>query len=161
MPPVPPNWKPGGYLDRLPKDPWGQPYQYLNPGLRGEIDVYSFGADGQPGGTGNDADIGSWVTVIRTPAPTRSRARAYGFTLIELLVVLVIIGLAAGLVVLNIGRDEHRTAEREAKRLAGALEHAAASAQWRGGDARRVGRWRKLSFLAPRRGRSLERDRRR
>jgi len=59
-PPPPPNWKPNGYLDRLPKDPWGQPYQYLNPGLRGEIDVYSFGADGQPGGTGIDADIGSW-----------------------------------------------------------------------------------------------------
>ena len=60
QPPVPPNWKPNGYLERLPKDPWGQPYQYLNPGLRGEIDVYSFGADGQPGGTGIDADIGSW-----------------------------------------------------------------------------------------------------
>ena len=59
-PPPPPNWKPNGYLDRLPKDPWGQQYQYLNPGLRGEIDVFSFGADGQPGGTGNDADIGSW-----------------------------------------------------------------------------------------------------
>ncbi len=58
--PVPPNWKPNGYLERLPKDPWGQPYQYLSPGLRGEIDVYSFGADGQPGGTGIDADIGSW-----------------------------------------------------------------------------------------------------
>src|SRR6516164_4457131 len=51
-PPVPPNWKPNGYLERLPKDPWGHPYQYLNPGLRGEIDVFSFGADGQPGGTG-------------------------------------------------------------------------------------------------------------
>ena len=59
-PPVPPNWKPGGYLERLPKDPWKNPYQYLNPGLKGEIDVFSFGADGQPGGTGNDADIGSW-----------------------------------------------------------------------------------------------------
>ncbi|MEO8848552.1 MAG: type II secretion system major pseudopilin GspG [Casimicrobiaceae bacterium] len=59
-PPVPPNWKPGGYLERLPKDPWGSPYQYLNPGLKGEIDVYSFGADRQPGGSGNDADIGSW-----------------------------------------------------------------------------------------------------
>jgi len=58
--PVPANWKPNGYLERLPKDPWGQPYQYLNPGLRGEIDVYSFGADGQPGGTGVDADVGSW-----------------------------------------------------------------------------------------------------
>lgn len=60
LPPVPPNWKPNGYIERLPKDPWGQPYQYLNPGLRGEIDVYSFGADGQPGGAGIDADIGSW-----------------------------------------------------------------------------------------------------
>lgn len=58
--PVPPNWKPGGYLERLPRDPWGNPYQYLNPGLRGEIDVFSFGADGQPGGDGFDADIGSW-----------------------------------------------------------------------------------------------------
>jgi general secretion pathway protein G len=58
--PIPPNWKPNGYLERLPKDPWGQPYQYLNPGLHGEIDVFSFGADGQAGGTGVDADIGSW-----------------------------------------------------------------------------------------------------
>ena len=58
--PVPPNWKPNGYLERLPKDPWGHPYQYLNPGLRGEIDVFSFGADGQPGGTGIDAEVGSW-----------------------------------------------------------------------------------------------------
>ena len=58
--PIPPNWKPNGYLDRLPKDPWGNPYQYLNPGLHAEIDVFSFGADGQPGGTGIDADIGSW-----------------------------------------------------------------------------------------------------
>jgi general secretion pathway protein G len=60
QPPVPPNWKPNGYLERLPKDPWGHAYQYLNPGLKGEIDVYSFGRDGQPGGTGADADIGSW-----------------------------------------------------------------------------------------------------
>jgi general secretion pathway protein G len=58
--PVPPNWKPNGYLERLPKDPWGHPYQYLSPGLRGEIDVYTLGADGQPGGTGIDAEIGSW-----------------------------------------------------------------------------------------------------
>jgi general secretion pathway protein G len=48
------------YLERLPKDPWGQPYQYLNPGLHGEIDVFSFGADGQPGGSSIDTDIGSW-----------------------------------------------------------------------------------------------------
>lgn len=54
------GWKSGGYLDRLPNDPWGNPYQYLSPGLKGEIDVFSLGADGQPGGAGNDADIGSW-----------------------------------------------------------------------------------------------------
>ena len=58
--PVPPNWKAGGYLDRLPRDPWGNPYQYLQPGLHGEIDVFSLGADGQPGGSGLDADVGSW-----------------------------------------------------------------------------------------------------
>ena len=56
--PAAPNWKP--YLDKLPADPWGKPYQYLNPGLKGEIDVFSFGGDGQAGGEGNDADIGSW-----------------------------------------------------------------------------------------------------
>jgi len=55
------NWKPGGYLQQLPNDPWGNPYQYLNPGAHGEIDIYSFGADGQPGGEGVDADIGNWV----------------------------------------------------------------------------------------------------
>jgi general secretion pathway protein G len=55
---VPPNWKP--YLDKLPADPWGRPYQYLSPGVRGEIDVFSFGADGAAGGEGKDADIGSW-----------------------------------------------------------------------------------------------------
>ena len=58
--PAPANWKAGGYVERLPKDPWGNPYQYLNPGVRGEIDVFSLGADGAPGGEGNNADIGSW-----------------------------------------------------------------------------------------------------
>ena len=56
--PVPPNWRP--YLDKLPSDPWGRPYQYINPGLKGEVDVLSLGADGQAGGEGRDADIGSW-----------------------------------------------------------------------------------------------------
>ena len=56
--PVPPNWK--SYLDQLPNDPWGRPYVYLNPGIKGEIDVMSFGADGQAGGEGKNADIGSW-----------------------------------------------------------------------------------------------------
>ena len=56
--PVPTNWK--QYLDRIPKDPWGNVYLYLNPGVRGEIDVFSLGADAQPGGGGPDTDIGSW-----------------------------------------------------------------------------------------------------
>ena len=55
---IPSNWKP--YLDKLPNDPWGRPYQFLNPGVKGEIDVMSFGADGQPGGEGKNADVGSW-----------------------------------------------------------------------------------------------------
>lgn len=59
--PLPPNWKNGGYIERLPKDPWGNEYRYLNPGTHGEIDVYSVGADGEPGGEGIDADIGSWA----------------------------------------------------------------------------------------------------
>ncbi len=59
-PPIPGNWKTGGYLEQLPLDPWGKSYQYLNPGLHGEIDVFSYGADGAPGGEGSDADIGSW-----------------------------------------------------------------------------------------------------
>jgi general secretion pathway protein G len=54
------NWKPGGYLQQLPKDPWGTPYQYLNPGVHGEIDVFSLGADGKPGGDGMNADLGNW-----------------------------------------------------------------------------------------------------
>jgi general secretion pathway protein G len=57
-PPVPSNWK--NYLDKLPQDPWGQPYMYLNPGIKGEVDVMSYGADGQAGGEGRNADIGSW-----------------------------------------------------------------------------------------------------
>jgi general secretion pathway protein G len=56
--PIPPNWKP--YLEKLPNDPWGRPYLYLNPGVKGEVDVMSYGADGQQGGEGKNADIGSW-----------------------------------------------------------------------------------------------------
>ncbi len=59
-PPEAPNWKEGGYLDRLPKDPWGNDYQYLSPGEHGAFDLYSLGADGQPGGEGAAADIGNW-----------------------------------------------------------------------------------------------------
>jgi general secretion pathway protein G len=59
-PPTPGNWKQGGYLERLPKDPWGGDYQYLAPGVKGEIDVFSLGADKARGGEGNAADIGNW-----------------------------------------------------------------------------------------------------
>ena len=55
---VPPNWRP--YLDKLPADPWGRPYQYIFPGVKGEVDVFSLGAEGQAGGDGKNADIGSW-----------------------------------------------------------------------------------------------------
>ena len=58
--PIPPNWKSSGYLDKLPIDSWGNPYQYLFPGIHGELDVFSFGVDGAAGGKDNDADIGSW-----------------------------------------------------------------------------------------------------
>jgi len=54
--PEPPNWKAGGYLDRMPQDPWKQPYQYLSPGSHGPIDIYSLGPDQQP----SDDDIGNW-----------------------------------------------------------------------------------------------------
>ena len=55
---VPPNWR--RYLDKLPADPWGRPYQYIFPGVKGEVDIFSLGADGQAGGEGKNADIGSW-----------------------------------------------------------------------------------------------------
>lgn len=57
------NWNPQGYLKSVPIDPWGTPYQYLNPGVRsgnGNYDLYSFGADGVSGGEGLAADIGNW-----------------------------------------------------------------------------------------------------
>ncbi|WP_295684407.1 type II secretion system major pseudopilin GspG [uncultured Nevskia sp.] len=58
------NWKPGGYLKSVPRDPWQNPYQYLSPGVKGEIDVFSLGADNKPGGDGSASDIGNWA-----PAP--------------------------------------------------------------------------------------------
>ena len=61
--PVPANWK--SYMDKLPNDPWGMPYQYLNPGVHGDVDVMSFGADGKSGGEGFDADIGSWQLTLQ------------------------------------------------------------------------------------------------
>ena len=58
--PEAPNWRTGGYLEKPPKDAWQNPYQYLRPGQHGEFDLYSLGADGKPGGEGDDADIGNW-----------------------------------------------------------------------------------------------------
>ena len=60
--PEPPNWKQGGYIKKLSNDPWGNEYLYMNPGEKGEIDIYSLGADGAPGGEGPNKDIGSWDT---------------------------------------------------------------------------------------------------
>lgn len=62
LPPAPANWKNGGYLEKLPLDPWGKPYLYLNPALHGgDVEAMSYGADGLAGGQGPDADIGSWM----------------------------------------------------------------------------------------------------
>ncbi len=63
--PVPRNWKKNGYIEHLPEDPWGQQYKYLNPGVNGEIDVFTLGADGQPGGEDSAADLGNWGTKTR------------------------------------------------------------------------------------------------
>ncbi|MEC5396394.1 type II secretion system major pseudopilin GspG [Uliginosibacterium sp. H1] len=60
-PPLPPTYPNTGYLMKLPNDPWGNPYMYLSPGKFGEYDVWSYGSDGEPGGEGNDSDIGSWM----------------------------------------------------------------------------------------------------
>jgi len=57
IPPEPPRWKTGGYVDRLPLDPWQQPYQYLYPGAHGAADIFSTGPDRQP----SDDDIGNWT----------------------------------------------------------------------------------------------------
>jgi len=57
---IPKNYRKGGYIDRVPKDPWGNPYVYVSPGVHGEYDISSYGADGVPGGQGEDADVNSW-----------------------------------------------------------------------------------------------------
>jgi len=54
------NWKSGGYLKRLPTDPWGNDYQYLSPGVNGTVDIFTYGADGEEGGEEGGADIGNW-----------------------------------------------------------------------------------------------------
>ncbi|MEO6153957.1 MAG: type II secretion system major pseudopilin GspG [Croceibacterium sp.] len=56
--PAPPNWSPSGYLEQVPTDPWGRPYNYLSPGKSGQgFDIVSLGKDGKPGGDGVDADV--------------------------------------------------------------------------------------------------------
>ncbi|MEL0082489.1 MAG: type II secretion system major pseudopilin GspG [Gammaproteobacteria bacterium] len=60
-PPLAENWNIDGYLKKLPKDPWGAPYQYRRPGKHGSFDLYTLGADQQEGGEGEDADIGNWT----------------------------------------------------------------------------------------------------
>lgn len=58
--PVPAKWKSGGYLESMPVDPWGRAYLFLHPGQHGDFDLYTLGADGMPGGEGQNADIGNW-----------------------------------------------------------------------------------------------------
>jgi general secretion pathway protein G len=59
--PIPPNWKSGGYIEKLPLDQWQRPYQYVSPGIKSpDFDIFTYGEDGQPGGEGLAADIGSW-----------------------------------------------------------------------------------------------------
>ncbi|WP_417525323.1 type II secretion system major pseudopilin GspG [Marinovum sp.] len=60
LPPVPENWAEKGYIDGVPRDPWGREYLYLQPGIHGSFDIFSLGADGQEGGSGSDADLGTW-----------------------------------------------------------------------------------------------------
>ncbi|MBW6508629.1 MAG: type II secretion system major pseudopilin GspG [Desulfuromonadales bacterium] len=57
---IPTRYKDGGYIRRIPNDPWGNPYVYLAPGVHGDYDLLSYGADGQPGGEGDNADIANW-----------------------------------------------------------------------------------------------------
>lgn len=61
QPPVPESWANGGYIDRVPTDPWGNPYQYLQPGIHDAFDIFTLGADGREGGSGADADRGTWT----------------------------------------------------------------------------------------------------
>ncbi len=58
--PIPLKWREGGYIPKVPVDPWGKPFVYLSPGTHGELDLVSYGADGEPGGEGKDEDIQSW-----------------------------------------------------------------------------------------------------
>ncbi len=54
------KWREGGYIAKIPNDPWGRPYAYISPGMHGDYDILSYGGDGEPGGEKNDADVESW-----------------------------------------------------------------------------------------------------
>ena len=118
---MPNNWKDGGYLERLPKDPWGNPYQYLNPGAHSAIDVFSYGAGWQTGrrGTMRTSARGSdGVRIVsRRMRHTRvARRTSTGFTLLEMLVVLVIVGLLVAVVTLAPSRNRRTDLAEEAQR---------------------------------------------
>ena len=102
-------------MDRLPKDPWGQVYQYLSPGVHGDFDVFTYGADGAPGGSGADADIGSMERAItrrdlQAADPAPHMPGQAGVTLIELVIVVAVMAsLAAGVSLMagrSVGRED-------------------------------------------------------
>ena len=68
--PIPENWKAGGYLKVIPKDPWGHTYHYTNPGQHADIDIYTYGADNKPGGVGTNGTIGNWTLSVTSSALT-------------------------------------------------------------------------------------------
>lgn len=73
--PIPQNWETGGYLKNIPVDPWGHPYRYLNPGQHGEIDIFTYGQDNKPGGTGENKTIGNWTITKKSSNADNKLAR--------------------------------------------------------------------------------------
>jgi general secretion pathway protein G len=133
QPPVPPNWKPGGYLEKLPKDPWGRPYVYLNPGVARRNRSIQLRRRRSGGRLRHRRRYRLMGLVAKALAVLRARQRhaTAGFTLIEILVVLVILAIAAGVAVVAYDGNDRDRATREAHRFAAALEHAAMRAQVR------------------------------
>ena len=104
------NYRTGGYIKRLPKDPWGNDYQYLSPGEKGLFDVYTLGADGQENGEGAGADSGKWkLQELQTAVPER------GFTLLEIMLVIFLIGLASAGVVQTFATASEPPAKKAAQ----------------------------------------------